>query len=149
MGKMSFEYFCFTCQFSFHRLLHTHHLLSSVGTLTQLVADVQSEISLTPPQEANYVQIQNTRPGYQAANTTTHFHGLEIYHVLSQHKPWRPLRTVKHPSHTPATGHIDPSFNEKFLIKKHTDACVHPSNHRKHSAQHTNIVSTKPHINPP
>jgi hypothetical protein len=46
------EYFSFSCQFSFHRLLHTHHhLLSGAGTIGKLVAGVPSGLSLTPPQE--------------------------------------------------------------------------------------------------
>jgi hypothetical protein len=46
------EYFGFPCQFSFHRLLHIHHHKpSEAGTTGQLVADVQSRHSLTPPQE--------------------------------------------------------------------------------------------------
>jgi hypothetical protein len=45
------EYFGFPCQFSFHRLLHTHHLSSGAATIGQLVADVPSGLSLTPPQQ--------------------------------------------------------------------------------------------------
>jgi hypothetical protein len=45
------EYFDFPCQFSFHRLLHTHHLSSGAGIIGQIVADVPSGLSLTPPQE--------------------------------------------------------------------------------------------------
>jgi hypothetical protein len=42
----------FPRQLSFHRLLHIHHHLSSeAGTIGQLVADVSSGLSLTPPQE--------------------------------------------------------------------------------------------------
>jgi hypothetical protein len=41
----------FPCQFSFHRLLHTHHLSSRAGTIGQLVTDVPSGLSLTPSQE--------------------------------------------------------------------------------------------------
>jgi hypothetical protein len=37
------EYFGFPCQFSFHRLLHTHHLSSGA------VADVRSGVGLIPP----------------------------------------------------------------------------------------------------
>jgi hypothetical protein len=48
------EYFGFPCQFSFHRLLHTNHLSSGAGTTGQLVADVPSGLSLTPPQEKKY-----------------------------------------------------------------------------------------------
>jgi hypothetical protein len=44
------EYFGFPCQFSFHRLLHTH-LSSGAGTIGQLVADVPGGLSLTPPDE--------------------------------------------------------------------------------------------------
>jgi hypothetical protein len=41
----------FPCQFSSRQLLHTHHLSSGAGTIGQLVADVPSGFSLTPPQE--------------------------------------------------------------------------------------------------
>jgi hypothetical protein len=51
LGQVFSEYFGFPYQFSFHRLLHTHHLSSGVGTIGQLVADVPSGLSLTPPQE--------------------------------------------------------------------------------------------------
>jgi hypothetical protein len=59
MGRVFFEYFGFPCQFSFHRLLHIHHHLSSwAGTIGQLVADVPSGPSLTLLQEKinNYEQ---------------------------------------------------------------------------------------------
>jgi hypothetical protein len=39
------------CQFSFYRLLHTHHLSSGAGTVGKIVADVPSGLSLTLPQE--------------------------------------------------------------------------------------------------
>jgi hypothetical protein len=45
------EYFGFSCQFSFHRLLHIHHLSSGAGTIGQLMADVPSGFNLTPSQE--------------------------------------------------------------------------------------------------
>jgi hypothetical protein len=42
----------FPCQFTLHRLLHTHHYLSSrAGTTGQTVADVPCGHSLTPPQD--------------------------------------------------------------------------------------------------
>jgi hypothetical protein len=50
LGQVFSEYFGFPCQLSFHRLLHTH-LSSGAGTIGQLVADVPSGLSLTPPQE--------------------------------------------------------------------------------------------------
>jgi hypothetical protein len=52
LGQVFSEYFGLPYVFGFHRLLHNHHhLLSAVGTVGQLVADVESGLSLTPPQE--------------------------------------------------------------------------------------------------
>jgi hypothetical protein len=51
LGQVIPEYFGFPCQFSFHRLLHTHHLSSGAGTIDQIVADVPSGLSLTSPLE--------------------------------------------------------------------------------------------------
>jgi hypothetical protein len=50
MGQVFSEYFGFPCRFSFHQMLHIH-LSSGAGTVGQLVADVPSGLSLTPPQE--------------------------------------------------------------------------------------------------
>jgi hypothetical protein len=59
LGQAFSDYFGFPCQFSFQRLIHLHHHLSSgAGTIGQTVADVPSGLSLTPPQETNYVQKQ-------------------------------------------------------------------------------------------
>jgi hypothetical protein len=52
------EYFGFPCQFSFHRLLHIHHLSSGAGTIGQLVADVPSGLSLTPHQETKLTVVE-------------------------------------------------------------------------------------------
>jgi hypothetical protein len=49
LGQVFLRVLRFPCQFLFHRLLHTHHPSSGVGTIGQLVADVP--IGLTPPQE--------------------------------------------------------------------------------------------------
>jgi hypothetical protein len=52
LGQVSSGYFNFPCQFSFQRLLHLyHHPSTGAGTVGQLVADVPSELSLTPNQE--------------------------------------------------------------------------------------------------
>jgi hypothetical protein len=51
LGQVFSEYFGFPFQFSFHRLLHTHHLSSGAGTIDQLVVDVPSGLRLTPPKE--------------------------------------------------------------------------------------------------
>jgi hypothetical protein len=45
------EYFGFTWQFSFHRLLQTHHLSSGAGKIGPTVAFVLSGLSLAPPYE--------------------------------------------------------------------------------------------------
>jgi hypothetical protein len=62
LGQIFSDYFGFPCQFTFHRLLHTHHHLSSgAGTIGHLVADVPSGLSLTPPQETkkkNYSSVE-------------------------------------------------------------------------------------------
>jgi hypothetical protein len=50
LAQVFSEYFGFPCQFSFHQLLHTHHLSSGAGTIGQLVADIPSGLSLTPQQ---------------------------------------------------------------------------------------------------
>jgi hypothetical protein len=52
LGQVFYEYFGFPYEFSFHRLLHTHHHLpSGAGTIGKIVADVPSGPSLTPPQD--------------------------------------------------------------------------------------------------
>jgi hypothetical protein len=58
LGQVFSDYFGFPCQFSLHRLFHIHHHLSSgAGATGQLVADVPSGLSLTPPQETKQKQI--------------------------------------------------------------------------------------------
>jgi hypothetical protein len=60
LGQVFSEYFGFPCQFSFHLVLHIHHHLSSgAGTIGQLVADVASGLSLTPPQETKKKKPKN------------------------------------------------------------------------------------------
>jgi hypothetical protein len=61
LGQVYSEYFGFPCQFSFHRLLHTHHLSSGAGTIGQLVADVADGLILTPPQETKNKTISFSR----------------------------------------------------------------------------------------
>jgi hypothetical protein len=49
LRKVFSKYLGFPCQFSFHRLLHTdHHLSSWSDTIGQTVADVPSGLSLKP-----------------------------------------------------------------------------------------------------
>jgi hypothetical protein len=52
LGQVFSEHFSFSCH-SFHRLLHTqHHPSFGAGTIGQILVDVPSRLSLTPPQEA-------------------------------------------------------------------------------------------------
>jgi hypothetical protein len=51
LGQVFLEYFCFSCQFLFYRLLHTHYLTLGAGTIGQTVAAVPSGLGLTPSQE--------------------------------------------------------------------------------------------------
>jgi hypothetical protein len=46
LGQVFSEYFGFPCQFTFHRLLHIrHHLSSRAGKIGQLVVDVPSGLN--------------------------------------------------------------------------------------------------------
>jgi hypothetical protein len=49
LGQVFSEFFGFLCHFSFHE--NTPCSSSEAGTLSQLVADVPSGLSVTPPQE--------------------------------------------------------------------------------------------------
>jgi hypothetical protein len=51
LGQIFSEYFGFLCQFSFRRLLDTNNLSSAAGKIGQLLADMPSGLSVTPPQE--------------------------------------------------------------------------------------------------
>jgi hypothetical protein len=62
--QVTSEYFSFPCQFSFHRLLHIHHLSSGAGTIGQIVADILSGLSLTPPQDVTKENIVFARIAY-------------------------------------------------------------------------------------
>jgi hypothetical protein len=53
LGHIFSEYFGLPWQFLFHRLFHIHHHLSSgASTIGQIVADVPSELCLTPLEES-------------------------------------------------------------------------------------------------
>jgi hypothetical protein len=47
LGQVSLDYFCFPCQFSFHRMLHTH-LAFGAGTVDPRMRDVPRGIDFTP-----------------------------------------------------------------------------------------------------
>jgi hypothetical protein len=61
LGQVFSEHFSFPCQFSFHQMPHSqHHLPFGAGTMGQIVADVPSGLSPTPPQgirKKNKVQV--------------------------------------------------------------------------------------------
>jgi hypothetical protein len=61
LGQIFYEYFGFPCQLSFHRLLHIHHLSFGAGTAGQIVADVPSRLSLTPPKKKKRTQFVEIR----------------------------------------------------------------------------------------
>jgi hypothetical protein len=56
LGLVFSEYFGFSYQCSFHRLLYIHHLIAGAGRIGQLVADVRNERSLTPLQELSEIK---------------------------------------------------------------------------------------------
>jgi hypothetical protein len=79
LGQVSSEYFGFLCQFSFHRILHTHHLSSEVGTIGQIVAGVPNGLSLTPPQETK--KIKNT--AYSTVANSLWTDATKLYNTLN------------------------------------------------------------------
>jgi hypothetical protein len=50
LEQVSSEYFAFPCPFTFRQILHIH-LSSEAATIGELVVDVPSGLSLTPPHE--------------------------------------------------------------------------------------------------
>jgi hypothetical protein len=57
LGQVFSEYFGFPCQYSFHRLLDTHHLSSRAGTTGQLAADVPITKSFCTSQKTCSISI--------------------------------------------------------------------------------------------
>jgi hypothetical protein len=84
LGLVFSEYFGFSFQFSFHQMLYTH-LASGAGTIGQLVADVRSGLSLTPPQETKEKTTVKLRifPNATVSNT-----------ILSTCRSQRPAETA-------------------------------------------------------
>jgi hypothetical protein len=58
MGQVFSEYYGFLCQFSFHRLLRTHHHLSRAGTIGKIVADNQVDSVSPHPKKLNLKKIK-------------------------------------------------------------------------------------------
>jgi hypothetical protein len=74
----------FPCQ-SFHRLLHAHHYPSSgTGTIDQIVADVPSGLSLTPPQETKQNNPGNCVLKHVRAHTRLYIY-IYIYIYIHTH----------------------------------------------------------------
>jgi hypothetical protein len=86
LGHVLSEYLGFPCQFSFYQLLHTH-LSSGAGTIGQIVADVPSGLSLTPPQE-----IKNLKK--IASCLHLFFFFFFLYGAAAHVGPWPPLYEV-------------------------------------------------------
>jgi hypothetical protein len=57
LGQFFLDYFGSPRQFSFHRLLHIHHLSSDIGTIGQLLTGVPNRLSLALPQECKKEKI--------------------------------------------------------------------------------------------
>jgi hypothetical protein len=84
---VSSQYLGFPCQFSFYRLLHIRHHLSSWDvTVGQLVTDVPSRLSHTPPQEKNYTLISRSDETFPC--TQVHF-------ILEKHQIIRLIMVVR------------------------------------------------------
>jgi hypothetical protein len=86
------EYFGFLCQFSLHWLLHTHNLSSVAGTIGQLVANVPSGLSLTPPQETERKAFNDsdTSPAYIASNDGEKWTGIYGKNLSWSSMKWNP-----------------------------------------------------------
>jgi hypothetical protein len=57
LAQVFSDYFGFPCQFTFHRLLHNHHHLSSgAGTVGQTVAVLPSGLSLAPRKDLSKLE---------------------------------------------------------------------------------------------
>jgi hypothetical protein len=90
------EYLGFPCQFSFHRLLHIHHNLTSwAGTKVQLVANVPSGLSPSSPQEIRNYSVSYSDITHTCTNTThknsdsqygSHSAPREIFYLLRNPK---------------------------------------------------------------
>jgi hypothetical protein len=95
LGQVFSQYFSFPCQFSFHRLLHTH-LSSGAGTICQFVADIPSGFSLTPPQ----VIKKNWGNRQKSHRLTPSTSPASCYASPSIILPCIPLQTSSHSVHT-------------------------------------------------
>jgi hypothetical protein len=81
MVQVFSEYFGFPCQFSFHRLLHTHHLSSGAGKIDQILADVPSGLGLTHPKKLKYVgRAEHERKFRSILNDVL----LKVHHTISR-----------------------------------------------------------------
>jgi hypothetical protein len=72
LGQVLSEYFGSPCQFSFHLLLQSHHILSGAGRIGQLVAGAPSGLSLTPPPKKN-LKLQQIVVVFVDVNHTVHY----------------------------------------------------------------------------
>jgi hypothetical protein len=70
-GQASSDYFGFSCQVSFHRLLHIHrHLSSGTGIISQTVVNVPTGLSLNLPQETITNKLTNNLTNKQTNERT-------------------------------------------------------------------------------
>jgi hypothetical protein len=79
LGQVFSEYFGFTCQSSFHQLLHNHpHLSSGAGTIGQKWPQYKglspTPLAIKKPMDAGENFSRCKAAGRQGVKLTTHFH---------------------------------------------------------------------------
>jgi hypothetical protein len=85
LGQVFSEYFGFPCQSSFRLLhTHTHHLSSGAGIIGQILADVPSGLSLTPPQETKKKKKKNFINSI-TVNDEQEEHEMDVYFLFVVH----------------------------------------------------------------
>jgi hypothetical protein len=80
LGQVYSEYLGFPFQFSFHRLLHTHHFSYGAGKIGQLVAEVPSGIRKKKKKTVKNVDLWDVAP-CRSSGLNRHFEGTYRLHL--------------------------------------------------------------------